>query len=102
MGAYPSTQNQWAAGYGVQTQAWPQAAPTQPQQWNVGYTQQVCSSTSLECNIIFLLFFLILFPLGPHRLHMVVMERITRIHKHPHPYLKVPRMELILLLIHNR
>ncbi|KAL8055272.1 hypothetical protein ABFS82_04G045800 [Erythranthe guttata] len=40
MGAYPSTQNQWAAGYGVQPQAWPQASQTQPQQWNPGYAQQ--------------------------------------------------------------
>ncbi|KAI3449821.1 hypothetical protein Pfo_006486 [Paulownia fortunei] len=40
MGAYPSTQNQWAAGYGVQPQAWPQASQTQAQQWNLGYAQQ--------------------------------------------------------------
>ncbi|XAR58675.1 hypothetical protein NMG60_11014160 [Bertholletia excelsa] len=40
MGAYPSAQNQWAAGYGVQTQAWPQATQPQGQQWNPGYTQQ--------------------------------------------------------------
>lgn len=42
MGAYPNTQNQWPAGYGVQPQAWPQAAQTQAQQWNAGYAQQVC------------------------------------------------------------
>lgn len=43
MGAYPSVQNQWAAGYGLQPQAWPQATQTtqvQGQQWNPGYTQQ--------------------------------------------------------------
>ena len=33
-GAYPSTQNQWPAGYGVQPQTWPQAPQTQAQQWN--------------------------------------------------------------------
>ncbi|KAG6434560.1 hypothetical protein SASPL_106198 [Salvia splendens] len=37
-GAYPSTQNQWPAGYGVQPQTWPQAPQTQAQQWN--YAQQ--------------------------------------------------------------
>lgn len=41
MGAYPSTQNQWATGYGVQPQAWPQASQPQAQQWNLGYAQQV-------------------------------------------------------------
>ena len=41
MGAYPSSQNQWAAGYGLQPQAWPQATQAQGQQWNPGYTQQV-------------------------------------------------------------
>ncbi|KAL6505253.1 hypothetical protein OROGR_025070 [Orobanche gracilis] len=40
MGAYPSTQNQWGAGYGVQPQAWPQASQAQAQQWNAGYAQQ--------------------------------------------------------------
>lgn len=40
MGAYPSTQNQWAAGYGVQPQAWPQASQAQAQQWTPGYAQQ--------------------------------------------------------------
>ncbi|KAH6813746.1 Tetratricopeptide repeat superfamily protein [Perilla frutescens var. frutescens] len=40
MGAYPSTQNQWPAGYGAQPQAWPQASQTQAQQWNLGYAQQ--------------------------------------------------------------
>ncbi|XP_050208121.1 pre-mRNA-processing factor 39-1 isoform X2 [Mercurialis annua] len=39
IGAYPpSAQNQWAAGYGVQSQAWPPA--TQGQQWTPGYGQQ--------------------------------------------------------------
>ncbi|KAL6560857.1 hypothetical protein OROHE_006034 [Orobanche hederae] len=40
MGAYPNTQNQWPAGYGVQPQAWPQASQTQTQQWNASYAQQ--------------------------------------------------------------
>ncbi|KAK6937723.1 hypothetical protein RJ641_031231 [Dillenia turbinata] len=41
MGAYPTAQNQWAAGYGAQPQAWPQVTQAQGQQWNLGYTQQV-------------------------------------------------------------
>lgn len=41
MGAYPSAQNQWPSGYGLQVQAWPQATQAQGQQWNPGYTQQV-------------------------------------------------------------
>lgn len=41
MGAYPSAQNQWTAGYGVQPQAWPPATQAQGQQWAPGYTQQV-------------------------------------------------------------
>ncbi|KAM5563320.1 pre-mRNA-processing factor 39 [Rosa sericea] len=40
MGAYPNAQNQWAAGYGVQPQAWPPATQAQGQQWTPGYTQQ--------------------------------------------------------------
>ncbi|KAK9944990.1 hypothetical protein M0R45_010523 [Rubus argutus] len=40
MGAYPNAQNQWAAGYGVQPQAWPPATQAQGQQWTAGYTQQ--------------------------------------------------------------
>ncbi|KAK4407269.1 hypothetical protein Sango_0307900, partial [Sesamum angolense] len=40
MGAYPSAQNQWAAGYGAQPQAWPQASQAQAQQWTPGYAQQ--------------------------------------------------------------
>ncbi|XP_034227086.1 pre-mRNA-processing factor 39 isoform X2 [Prunus dulcis] len=41
MGAYPSAQSQWPAGYGVQPQAWPPATQaTQGQQWTPGYTQQ--------------------------------------------------------------
>ncbi|CAA3001589.1 pre-mRNA-processing factor 39-like isoform X1 [Olea europaea subsp. europaea] len=40
VGAFPNTQNQWPAGYGVQPQAWPQAAQAQVPQWNPGYTQQ--------------------------------------------------------------
>ncbi|KAK6940612.1 hypothetical protein RJ641_030143 [Dillenia turbinata] len=44
MGAYPTAQNQWAAGYGAQPQAWPQATQAQGQQWNPGYTQQAAYS----------------------------------------------------------
>ncbi|KAF8390960.1 hypothetical protein HHK36_023260 [Tetracentron sinense] len=40
MGAYPSAQNQWVAGYGAQPQAWPQATQVQGQQGNPGYVQQ--------------------------------------------------------------
>ncbi|XP_059626092.1 pre-mRNA-processing factor 39-1 [Cornus florida] len=40
MGAYPSAQNQWAAGYALQPQAWPQVTQAQGQQWNPGYAQQ--------------------------------------------------------------
>ncbi|XP_015901156.2 pre-mRNA-processing factor 39-1 isoform X3 [Ziziphus jujuba] len=41
MGAYPSAQTQWSAGYGVQPQAWPPATQAQgQQQWTPGYTQQ--------------------------------------------------------------
>ncbi|XP_057964062.1 pre-mRNA-processing factor 39-1 isoform X2 [Malania oleifera] len=40
MGAYPSAQNQWAAGYGLQPQAWPQVTQAQGQPWNPGYAQQ--------------------------------------------------------------
>ncbi|PON66832.1 Tetratricopeptide-like helical domain containing protein [Trema orientale] len=40
MGAYPSTQNQWAAGYSGQPQGWPPASQAQGQQWTPGYTQQ--------------------------------------------------------------
>ncbi|XP_022954297.1 pre-mRNA-processing factor 39-like isoform X1 [Cucurbita moschata] len=39
MGAYPTVQNQWAAGYSVQPQAWPPVAQAQGQQWAPGYTQ---------------------------------------------------------------
>ncbi|CAL5353581.1 unnamed protein product [Camellia sinensis] len=51
MGAYPSVQNQWAAGYGLQPQAWPQATQTtqaQGQQWNPGYTQQAGRECMLQ------------------------------------------------------
>ena len=41
MGAYPSAQNQWTAGYGVQPQTWPPVTQAQGQQWAPGYTQQV-------------------------------------------------------------
>ncbi|KAL2470577.1 Tetratricopeptide repeat (TPR)-like superfamily protein [Abeliophyllum distichum] len=40
VGAFPNTQNQWPAGYGVQPQAWPQATQAQVPQWNPGYAQQ--------------------------------------------------------------
>ncbi|XP_058094873.1 pre-mRNA-processing factor 39-1-like isoform X3 [Magnolia sinica] len=40
IGAYPNAQNQWAAGYGLQPQAWPQAPQAQGQQWNPAYSQQ--------------------------------------------------------------
>eukprot|EP00262_Sarcandra_glabra_P008148 TRINITY_DN213_c0_g1_i1.p1 TRINITY_DN213_c0_g1~~TRINITY_DN213_c0_g1_i1.p1 ORF type:complete len:576 (+),score=118.86 TRINITY_DN213_c0_g1_i1:261-1988(+) len=40
MGAYPNAQNQWAASYAQQPQAWSQAPLTQGQQWNPGYAQQ--------------------------------------------------------------
>ncbi|XP_073318022.1 pre-mRNA-processing factor 39-1-like isoform X3 [Primulina huaijiensis] len=40
MGTYTSTPNQWAAGYGLQPQAWPQASQAQAQQWTPGYPQQ--------------------------------------------------------------
>ncbi|XP_042517188.1 pre-mRNA-processing factor 39-like isoform X1 [Macadamia integrifolia] len=39
MGAYPTAQNQWTAGYGLQPQAWSQAAQA-GQQWNPSYAQQ--------------------------------------------------------------
>ncbi|KAF8412047.1 hypothetical protein HHK36_004607 [Tetracentron sinense] len=40
MGAYPSAQNQWVAGYGAQPQARPQATQVQGQQGDPGYAQQ--------------------------------------------------------------
>ncbi|KAK1352974.1 Pre-mRNA-processing factor 39 [Heracleum sosnowskyi] len=41
IGAYPSTQNQWPAGYGAQPQAWPQVTQAQTQNWTTpAYTQQ--------------------------------------------------------------
>ncbi|KAF4387058.1 hypothetical protein G4B88_024630 [Cannabis sativa] len=43
MGAYPNAQNQWAAGYAAQPQAWPPASQAQGQQWNPGYTQQAAA-----------------------------------------------------------
>ncbi|KAG9149410.1 hypothetical protein Leryth_003373 [Lithospermum erythrorhizon] len=39
IGSYPSAQNQFTAGYGVQPQAWPQVAQPQAQQYT-GYGQQ--------------------------------------------------------------
>ncbi|KAJ9169671.1 hypothetical protein P3X46_017833 [Hevea brasiliensis] len=41
MGAYPSTQNQWAAGYGLQPQAWPPVTQAQ----TPGYGQQATYGT---------------------------------------------------------
>lgn len=41
MGVYPTGQNQWAASYGLQPQAWPPVAQAQGQQWAPGYTQSV-------------------------------------------------------------
>ncbi|XP_031268786.1 pre-mRNA-processing factor 39 isoform X1 [Pistacia vera] len=43
MGAYPSAQNPWAAGYGVQPQAWPPATQAQAQQYPA-YGQQAAYS----------------------------------------------------------
>ncbi|XP_073142217.1 pre-mRNA-processing factor 39-1 isoform X1 [Henckelia pumila] len=37
---YPSTQNQWGAGYGLHAQTWSQASQAQAQQWTPGYAQQ--------------------------------------------------------------
>ncbi|XP_011656771.1 pre-mRNA-processing factor 39 isoform X2 [Cucumis sativus] len=44
MGVYPTSQNQWAASYGVQPQAWPPVAQAQGQQWAPGYTQSASYS----------------------------------------------------------
>ncbi|XP_023004937.1 pre-mRNA-processing factor 39 isoform X1 [Cucurbita maxima] len=44
MGAYPTGQNQWAASYGLQPQAWPPVAQAQGQQWAPGYTQSASYS----------------------------------------------------------
>ncbi|XP_041006895.1 pre-mRNA-processing factor 39-like isoform X7 [Juglans microcarpa x Juglans regia] len=40
MGAYPSAQSQWTAGYGLQHQAWPAVTQGPVQQWAPGNTQQ--------------------------------------------------------------
>ncbi|KAJ8899470.1 hypothetical protein K2173_018444 [Erythroxylum novogranatense] len=40
MCAYPNSQNQWAASYGVQPPTWPPATQTQVQQWAPGFGQQ--------------------------------------------------------------
>ncbi|XP_043722636.1 pre-mRNA-processing factor 39-like isoform X2 [Telopea speciosissima] len=42
MGAYPTAQNQWTAGYGLQPQAWSQGSQASQagQQWNPSYAQQ--------------------------------------------------------------
>lgn len=54
MGAYPSAQNQWTAGYGAQPQAWPPVTQAQGQQWAPGYTQQVdCYFSILTCLHLF-------------------------------------------------
>lgn len=59
MGTYPNTQNQWAAGYGAQPQAWPPASQVQGQQWAPGYTQQV---DCLQLRSLIFLFSCILLP----------------------------------------
>lgn len=41
MGAYPSSQNLWPAGYGLQPQTWPQVTQAPGQHWNPAYAQQV-------------------------------------------------------------
>lgn len=52
MGAYPTGQNQWAASYGLQPQAWPPVAQGQgQQQWAPGYTQSV--KALLSCTFLF-------------------------------------------------
>ncbi|XVE77979.1 hypothetical protein DITRI_Ditri13aG0107400 [Diplodiscus trichospermus] len=40
MGAYPSAQNQWPAGYSAQPQTWPPTTQAQAQPWTPGYSQQ--------------------------------------------------------------
>lgn len=41
MGAYPSSQNQWPAGFGQKAPSWPQGNPqAQGQTWNPGYPSQ--------------------------------------------------------------
>ncbi|XP_020529185.1 pre-mRNA-processing factor 39 isoform X2 [Amborella trichopoda] len=40
LSAYPNGQQQWAAGYGPQPQAWAQAPQPPVQQWNPAYSQQ--------------------------------------------------------------
>ncbi len=49
MGAYPSTQNQWATGYGLQPQAWPPVTQAQ----TPGYGQQVCHSFTMLFTLMF-------------------------------------------------
>ncbi|GAV56669.1 hypothetical protein CFOL_v3_00211 [Cephalotus follicularis] len=46
MGAYPSAQNQWPAGYNLQTQTWPPVTQAQAQQWTPGYNQAGYSAYS--------------------------------------------------------
>lgn len=46
MGAYPSAQNPWVAGYGVQPQAWPPAAQAETQQYPAYGQQVVCQTIS--------------------------------------------------------
>ncbi|KAF7804603.1 Pre-mRNA-processing factor 39 [Senna tora] len=48
VGAYPNAQNQWAASYGVQPQAWPPATQAQGQQWTAGYTQQLLTQMCVD------------------------------------------------------
>lgn len=42
IGAYPSAQNPWTAGYGVQPQAWPPATQAQAQQYPAYGQQVIC------------------------------------------------------------
>lgn len=55
MAAYPNAPNQWAAGYGVQPQAWPSSTQPQPQQWAPGYGQQVY----LSLTMLYLVFYMV-------------------------------------------
>lgn len=40
MGAYPNAPNQWAGGYGLQSQTWPPVTQAQAQHWTPAYGQQ--------------------------------------------------------------
>ncbi|XP_044502717.1 pre-mRNA-processing factor 39-like isoform X4 [Mangifera indica] len=81
MGAYPSAQYPWVAGYGVQPQAWPPAAQAQTQQYLAYGQQQVC-----PCNRL-------------HTVHIVVIVAVMLCLKYQHQHHKVLLMVLILLPI---